>query len=634
LKTTCLLLLFVSCAALATPQDDIFLEARDAFQRGDIAKFTERAAKLDEDYVLTPYVRYWQLRSRLADASTGEIQNLLARYENSLVADRLRADWLRQLARSADWTAFLREYAKLGTADPELACFASQARMARGESGVLSQARPLWFTAQVLPESCLPIFKAMFDRQMLTPDDTWSRVRLALENGNLSGAKLLLVYMPVGERPDTRSLDSISRRPQRYVDKSPVLLKTRGQREVAIFALYKTAESWPEIAADRLRRISGKLPDLERDYAWAQIASVASRNLHPGALAWFRNAGNGMNDRQLAWYGRAALRAGNWNETLAAITAMSGAERSRPQWRYWRARALAALGRVAEANLLLAPLANEFNFYGQLAAEELGTSISSAPQTYHPSSDEVDAIAAEPGIRRALALYSAGLRYEGALEWQWTIKDYDDKKLLAAASLAVRNDWYERAIDTAERTQILHDFGLRYPAPYRKLVQENSQQLGLDEAWVYGLVRQESRFVHTARSSAGASGLMQLMPATARWLAKRLGMNGHHTTLTETVDTNIGLGTYYLRELLDSVDNHLVLASAGYNAGPRRARDWAASRPLEGAIYIETIPFVETREYVKKVMNNTLYYARLFHQTGLSLRDRLGVVPAKSIQSN
>ena len=634
MKTTCLLLLFASCAAFAAPQDSVFLEARDAFQRGDTARLNERAAKLDDDYALTPQVRYWQLKSRLADASAADIQSFLFRHENSLVADRLRADWLRQLARNGDWTAFLREYPKLGTAHTELACFASQARMARGDSGVLSQARPLWFTAQVLPESCLPIFQSMFDKQMLSAEDSWSRVRLALENGNLSGARMLLVYLPEAQRPDAKLLDSISKRPQRYLEKAPLLLKTRGQRELAIYALYKTAESWPGIAAERLRRISSDLPDEEREYAWAQIGSVASRNLHPDALAWFKNAGNGMNDRQMSWYARAGLRAGDWSEVLTAINAMSHAEQRRAQWRYWRARALTALGRPAEASVLLAPLSNEFNFYGQLAAEDLGTSISSAPQTYHPSGDEVDAIAADRGIRRALAWYRAGLRYEGALEWQWSIKDYDDKQLLAAAVLAVRNDWYERAIDTAERTAILHDFSLRYPAPYRKLVQNYSQQLDLDEAWVYGLVRQESRFVHTARSSAGASGLMQLMPATARWVAKRLGLSGHHTTLTETVDTNIGLGTYYLREVLDSVDKHVVLASAGYNAGPRRARDWAASRPLEGAIYIETIPFVETREYVKKVMNNTLYYARLFHQPGLSLRDRLGVVPAKATQNN
>lgn len=629
-----LLLLLVSCAATAATQDDLFLEARDAFQRGDIAKLNERAAKLEADYALTPYVRYWQLRSRLSDATPDEIQGFLGRQDKSLVADRLRADWLRLLARNGDWAAYLREYAKLGTADTELACFASQARMARGESGVLSQSRALWFTAQVLPESCLPIFKAMFDKQMLTAEDSWSRLRLALENGNIYGAKLLLSYLPAADRPDARLLESISKRPQRYLDKSPLLLKTRGQRELAIFAMYKTAESWPEIAADRLRRVAGKLSDTEREYAWAQIASVAARNLHAGALAWFKHAGRGMNDRQLAWYARAGLRAGNWSEVLAAVTAMSETERSRASWRYWRARALASLGRSAEANLLLAPLSNEFNFYGQLAAEDLGTAISSAPQTYHPSDDEVTAVAADRSIQRALALYRVGLRYEGALEWQWAIKDYEDKQLLAAAVLAERNDWYERAIDTAERTVILHDFGLRYPAPYRKVVQDYSQQLELDEAWVYGLVRQESRFVHTARSSAGASGLMQLMPATARWVAKRLGMSGHHSTLTGAVDTNIGLGTYYLRQVLDSVDKHVVLASAGYNAGPRRARDWAASRPLEGAIYIETIPFAETREYVKKVMNNTLYYARLFHQSDLSLRDRLGVVPAKSTPNN
>ncbi len=321
----------------------MFLEAREAFQRGDIAKLDERASRLDDDYALTPYVRYWQLRSRIADTSADDIHSFLAAHENSLVADRLRADWLRQLARNNDWPGFLREYPKLGTADTELACFASQARMARGESGVLSQARPLWFTAQVLPESCLPIFKAMFDKQMLTHEDSWSRVRLALENGSLSGTRMLLMYLPAAERPEMKVLESISKRPQRYLDKDPLLLKTRGQRELAIYALYKTAESWPEIAADRLHRIAGKLPDEERDYAWAQIASVASRNLHPGALAWFRNAGNGMNDRQLAWYGRAALRAGNWNETLAAVDAMSSAERLRPQWRYWRARALAAV---------------------------------------------------------------------------------------------------------------------------------------------------------------------------------------------------------------------------------------------------------------------------------------------------
>jgi len=633
-KRSLAVLLFASCAALAAPDDDVFLEAREAFQRGDIARLDRLANQLDNDYPLAPYVQYWQLRSRLADLSAGEIENFLARHNNSLAADRLRADWLRQLAKDRDWPGFLREYPQLATEDPELVCFAYQARLARGESGILTLARPLWFTAQVLPESCLPLFELMSKKDMLTAEDSWARIRLALETGNLSSARMLLGYLPPGQRPDAKTLDSISRRPQHFLDRAPLPLKTRAQRELVIYALYKTAEGWPQTAADRLHRVARDLPDAEREYAWAQIASVAARSLHPDALTWFRNAGNGMNDRQLTWRARAALRAGNWNEVLAAIEAMSPAELKWPQWRYWKARALSALGRESEANALLAPLSNQFNFYGQLAAEELGTSISTVPQTYRPDEDEIEAIAKDPGIVRALTLYGIGLRYEGALEWQWAVKDYEDKQLLAAAELASRNQWYERTIDTAERTVLLHDFGLRYPTPYREVVQDYAGQLDLDEAWVYGLVRQESRFVHTARSTAGASGLMQLMPSTARWVAKRLGLSGHHAKLTATADSNIVLGTYYLRQMMDSLDNQMVLASAGYNAGPRRAREWIAGRPLEGAVYIETIPFPETREYVKRVMNNTLYYARLLHQAGLSLRERLGTVPARTLQNN
>jgi soluble lytic murein transglycosylase len=226
------------------------------------------------------------------------------------------------------------------------------------------------------------------------------------------------------------------------------------------------------------------------------------------------------------------------------------------------------------------------------------------------------------------------MRYEGALEWQWTIKDFDDKQLLAAAELAQRNEWYERAIHTADRTQLLHNFSLRFPSPYRDLMQTYTAPLDLDEAWVYGLIRQESRFVVTARSTAGAGGLMQLMPSTARWVAKRLGLKEHHSTLVDGVDTNLSLGTYYLRQMLDSADNQPVIASAAYNAGMRRAAQWRAPLPLEGAVYAETVPFPETRNYVRNVMSNSTYYARLFRQTALSLRDRLGIVPPRPTQNN
>jgi soluble lytic murein transglycosylase len=215
------------------------------------------------------------------------------------------------------------------------------------------------------------------------------------------------------------------------------------------------------------------------------------------------------------------------------------------------------------------------------------------------------------------------------LEWRWTTRGFKDKELLAASEVARRNGWFERSIDTAERTQQIHDFGLRYPTPYRDVLSNYTRQLDLDEAWVYALVRQESRFSADARSNAGALGLMQLMPTTARSVARRLGIHGVDRYSVHTVDTNISLGTYHLRQLMDGLDNHPVLVSAAYNAGLTRARDWRAGQPLEGAIYTENIPFSETRDYVRKVMSNTMYYARLLAQPFVPLKQRLGQVAPK-----
>ncbi|HXV09809.1 MAG TPA: lytic transglycosylase domain-containing protein, partial [Burkholderiales bacterium] len=211
-------------------------------------------------------------------------------------------------------------------------------------------------------------------------------------------------------------------------------------------------------------------------------------------------------------------------------------------------------------------------------------------------------------------------------EWLWAIRGFDDRQLLAAAALAQRHGNYERAISTANRTISLHDFELRYPAPYREVLQVHAEQFSLEEAWLYGLIRQESRFVANARSSAGARGLMQLMPSTARWVARKLELKNWRWSRVTDVDTNVSLGTYYLRHVLDSLDGHTVLASAGYNAGPRRARNWRPDTTIEGAIYAETIPFPETRNYVKRVMANTTYYAHNFSQELQSLKQRLGII--------
>ncbi|MGP1682315.1 MAG: transglycosylase SLT domain-containing protein, partial [Giesbergeria sp.] len=349
----------------------------------------------------------------------------------------------------------------------------------------------------------------------------------------------------------------------------------------------------------------------------------------PEALEWYgyaQAAGAQLSEEQLAWRLRAALRQGNWREVQVSAEMMSPLQRNEPAWIYWQGRAAQALGNAAAARTLFARIAGEHHFYARLAAEELGLAFTIPPKAYTPTAQEVAAVGRESGFQRALALYQLGLRFESLREWAWSIRDMDDKQLLAAAEFARRNEMYDRAINTASKTLVLHDFSVRYLAPYREALGESARAQQLEEAWVLGLVRQESRFISAITSSAGAAGLMQLMPATAKWVARRMGMKDYTWARVTDTGVNAALGTYYLRHVLDGLDGNPVLAAAAYNAGPGRARRWRGTHALEGAIYAETIPFNETRDYVKKVMNNTMYYAALLGGRERSLKARLGII--------
>jgi soluble lytic murein transglycosylase len=310
---------------------------------------------------------------------------------------------------------------------------------------------------------------------------------------------------------------------------------------------------------------------------------------------------------------------------------MGDAVREQPVWRYWRARALQANGKRIAANAIFLALSREYNYYSQLAQEELGPVMQSPVVNIKTGGNDVDAIAKQPGIARAVALYGLDLRSDANQEWNWTIRDFSDAQLLATAELARRMEWYDSAINTAERTRELHDFELRFLAPYRELARQAARENDIDEAWVYGLMRQESRFVNVARSSVGAAGLMQIMPATARWIAQRLGIKRFQVNEMQDPARNIQFGAYYLKHVQTTLDGSPVLATAAYNAGPGRAQRWRDSRPMEAAIYIESIPFAETREYVKKVMSNAMHYAARFGQPSVLLKDRLGVVPPRAV---
>ncbi|MCX7893261.1 MAG: lytic transglycosylase domain-containing protein [Burkholderiales bacterium] len=631
LRLFALLAALAPAAALAaTPaQDAAFLAARDAFARGDAAKLARHAAEL-KGYVLEPYVEYYQLRLRLDDLGPAAVQAFLARHPNTVIGERMRADWLRALAKKRDWDAYLAEYPSYLGEDADLACFALQARWRKGEPLPAEDVLRHWSAPRDIPEGCVPLVDALAAAGRIGERHAWERMRLLFEAGQLGAAKRAAAWVPAAERPDERTIDLVFANPHKYIEKPRVDIASRQGRELALLAVGRLARMDAGAAASHWAAREDRYPVADRAYAWGQIAAQAARQHRAEALDWYAKADPApLSDDQLAWRARAALREERWPEVKAAIERMTPLGRSDPAWIYWLARAQLAAGNRVEAETLWARIAGEPHFYGKLATEELGLRVVVPQKGYVPTPAEVQAMAGNEGLARALAFFRLEQRTEAVREWNWAIRGLDDAQLLAAAEVARRNEIWDRAINTADRTQALHDFNLRFLAPYREVFRDQAAAQGLEEAWVLGVTRQESRFIQNARSSAGAMGLMQLMPATAKHVARKNGMQGFTLAQTTEVPVNVQLGTSYLRQVLDELDGSPVLAAAAYNAGPGRAARWRAWRPLEGAIYAETIPFNETRDYVKRVMSNTVYYAAILNGDTRSLKSRLGTIPAR-----
>jgi soluble lytic murein transglycosylase len=622
-------------AAGGTPQDKAVLSARDAYLSGDGFKLAGYVEKT-WGHVLESYPVFWGLKLRIENLSPEELRAFLVRYEGTLLAEQLRRDWLRVLGKNGQWELFRQEFPLLVRADFEVDGYALQERWLRQDPSVFAEIRSLWKTPRALPSGCAPLVEAMVQSGDLTTRDLRDRFRLLVQAGLTGEAKRIAERLPVDQTPPSQQINDVAGAPAGFLERINGGPKTASGRELAVVALISLARNDPQQA---FRFWDGGLwqafPPEDRQQVWAILAAYAARRHLPEALDWFRKAGDApLSDEQLAWYARIALRQENWQEVKGAIGRMSPAERNEPVWTYWLGRSLCALGAREEGRTLLGRIAGEHHFYGRLAAEELEMPLLLPPQAPPQTREEIAGIAALEGVRRALALYKLGLRTEALAEWLWAIRAMDDRALLAAAEIARRNEIWDRAINTADKTVAAHDFTLRYPSPYGDVLQKQARVRKLDKPLVFGLVRQESRFIADARSSAGAAGLMQLMPATARQVAKKIGMKNFHPSRLGRPEVNAALGTSYLRQVLDGFGGSEVLAAAAYNAGPGRARRWCDARPLEGAIYVETIPFSETRQYVKKVMSNAVYYAAVLGGEQYSLKSRLGTIGSAATMAN
>ncbi len=595
------LLLFLGLSGYAMAWD--IVDAHLAYSEGHYSKLQKMSEESD-GLLLGSYVRYWAILSQIHTVEADKVRHFLLANQGSWVAESLRRAWIRELAARQQWNELQEEYQKLNVPYDDGHCLLWQADAALGKKPEARKIAVFWAQASAWDSTCMGTADLMVQQQWVSAQQLWARVRIDLDHGRVQEA---MHWSQQTEAPISQQDASLAEQePERYLRLGQ--FSTRPRQELLLFALSRLARKQLDDAVHLASDLLRYLPVSMARHGWEVVAMQAALQNDPRAQSFFEHALPLDSSLARAWRIRISIRQSDWNNVLKAINDLPPDEASLGIWKYWKARALWCLDQHQSARHLWAELAVQDDYYGLLSRSRMGPLL--LPSVHHDAVPEIiDEVRMQAGIRRALALHAAGLGHLAYLEWNWDVQGMDDDHLLAAAEVAAREGWYDRAIYTAEHTHQLTSLHLRYLTPFRDILEGYSRELGLDPAWVFGLIRQESRFVVVAHSGVGAGGLMQLMPQTAQWVANRMGLR-YHAGMVNEVGVNAQLGTYYLKHILDMLGGNPVLATAAYNAGPRRARAWQESHPMDADVYIETIPFAETRDYVKKVMANAEHYAQ------------------------
>jgi len=660
-------------AATAAPGDDLLLQARDALRSKDKARLAStRSALVAARHPLAMWADYWELGTRLDQARQNDLDAFYARWPGSYVEDRLRNDWLLEQGRRRDWAGIGREFPRFRMNDDrEVTCYALLAQHLDGTErpDIRQTALPAWQAQRDGDDGCPLLGKTLVEARVFKADDAWHTARIATETNRPRSARAAAALAAqAGLNPNTQTatvqatgtatsdtVGELFRDPARFLNRQA---SVGLQRELGVLALMRLAAADPEAAANQLEASwQAQLSPTQAALAWAHVVKQGAMRQSPLAAAWADRAWKlraqsqrtghdpSWSDDLLAWHVRAALRqpasdANRWPLVARAIAAMSPAEQRDQAWIYWQARAadaLAARGEAgdtqrAEARAAMQGLSLQTGFYPKLATEDLGQRVALPPSPAPLSAAELQTARGHPGLQRGLQLITLGLRNEGVREWNFTLRGMGERELLAAAQTACERDVWDRCINTSDRTRSEIDVAQRFPTPFRDAVRDRAREIGVDPAFMFGLIRQESRFIMDARSSVGASGLMQLMPATARWTAKKIGMPFTPELINDR-DANLRLGATYLKLVLDDFGGSQAMAAAAYNAGPGRPRRWREGASMEPAAWAESIPFAETRDYVKKVLSNAVDYALVLNAPLLASA-QAGSAPALAAASS
>jgi soluble lytic murein transglycosylase len=623
------LILSVAVTAEADPsaaERARFTQAWEAARHGPEPNWRKLAAGL-EHYPLYPYLELAALQRRIHELERTEVEQFLARFPDTLPARRLREQFLLELARRRSWKDFLDLY-RGDEQVTELACAALSARLALGHTLDFSRdLEPMWSSGKPLPGACDAALGWARQQGELTPRRIWQRLEAASRAGRADLVEALVDWLEGPDRVAAERLATALRDPAASIAHAADWSDTPEAREAAVTALVRLARRDSDAALAGWNALATRFAwePAERARILRTIAVQRAASGAPDALARLTELPDADDDdTSREWRVRAALAVRDWAAALHGLDRLLPRQQEEAHWKYLRARTLVQLRRRDEATTLLATVAQQANFYGFLAADWLGQpyAICARELTLDPA--DIAAVSQQADLARAFEFFALGDLPEARQEWDFALAKLTPAARLAAAARAAQLGWYDRAIYALTAGEDVRLYGLRFPLAERETIERAAREAGIDPAWVYAIIRAESAFTTDAHSTADAYGLMQLLPGTARQLAKAEGFAFPGPAALFDPVSNIRLGTRYLATLATHFDGSPWLATAAYNAGEEPLGRWLAARDaLEPDFFIETIPYKETREYVARVLAFSVIYDWRLHGTVVPLATRL-----------
>ncbi|MFH6566994.1 MULTISPECIES: transglycosylase SLT domain-containing protein [Pseudomonas] len=612
-------LLLTSCAVQAahgadlTQQRQLYDQAKLALAKGDSGPYFQNASAL-RTYPLTPYLAYDELTARLKSASNTEIEQFLAEHGDLPQANWMKLRWLRWLADRGDWATFEKYY------DPklnftELDCLNGQYELQHNRKAEgYANAEKLWLVGKAQPAACDALFSQWAAEGQLTEKKRWQRVKLAAEARNYALATSLANGLnTLG--PQARLMIDVAQKPDMLSQPSRFAPASEAMSDAVGLGLRRLARQDPEKAAALLDTYATNM-HFSRDEKVAiarEIGLTFARRYDSRGLDIMTKYDPELRDNTVTeWRLRLLLRLGRWEDAYQLTRKLPQDLATTSRWRYWQARSLElAEPKNPQALALFKKVSNERDFYGFLAADRAQTPYQLNNKPLMLSPQLIKKVRNTAGVQRALEFHDRGQIVDGRREWYYVSRLFNRDEMVAQAKLAYDLKWYFPAIRTISQAQYWDDLDIRFPMAHRDTLVREAKLRGLHSSWVFAITRQESAFMDDARSGVGASGLMQLMPATAKETARKFNIPLASPQQVLNPDKNIQLGAAYLSQVHGQFNGNRVLASAAYNAGPGRVRQWLkGANHLGFDVWIESIPFDETRQYVQNVLSYSVIYGQ------------------------